>query len=201
MVQDHAVMEHYFSRKPTTTLNERAITARLLGKELVFHTGSGVFSPDKIDLGTMILIENAFIEENWRVLDLACGYGPVGIALAKAHTIDLVMTDVNERAVSLARKNLKANHVTATTVQGDGYASISGLFDTILLNPPQTAGKQLCFQLIGQAKQFLKAGGMLQLVARHQKGGRELEKQMMAVFGNVKQVAKQSGYRVYVSQA
>ena len=72
-------------------------------------------------------------------------------------------------------------------------------FDVILSNPPQTAGKELCFKLIEESKNYLKYNGSLQLVARHKKGGNTLSKKMEEVFGNVKVIAKKSGYFVYLS--
>ena len=77
---------------------------------------------------------------------------------------------------------------------------IADKFDTILVNPPQTAGKDICFQIIDEAKNHLNNNGLLQLVARHNKGGSVLEKHMKEIFGNVEQIVKGSGYRVYISK-
>ena len=85
--------------------------------------------------------------------------------------------------------------------QGDMYAKITGEFDTILLNPPQHAGKDVCMKMIENAIKYLKNGGLLQLVARHNKGGKSFEKKMKEVFGNVKDIAKKGGFRVYVAKA
>ncbi|MDO8661158.1 MAG: methyltransferase, partial [Candidatus Woesearchaeota archaeon] len=138
---------------------------------------------------------------NWRVLDLGCGYGPVGIALVKAHPdLLVVMSDVNARAVKLARKNSAQNKVEIKHITSDGFAHIIEQFNTILLNPPQTAGKKVCERLIAESKEHLVSGGLLQIVARHNKGGAQLEKFMKELFGNSNQVAKQSGFRVYVSR-
>jgi len=193
--------EHYFTKQPTSSLQPHIFYARLRGSMLTFTTGSGVFSPKKIDLGTQLLIEETVLKPDWDVLDLGCGYGPVGIALAKAEpSARIVMSDVNMRAVKLARLNAKQNKVMLTVRQSNVFEAVPELFDAILLNPPQTAGKKLCEQMITEAKDHLKQNGLLQVVARHQKGGRELEKHMKAVFGNVEERAKQSGYRVYVSK-
>jgi len=193
--------EHYFTKKPTTPLREQTFIALLRGNELTFTTGSGVFSLTKIDRGTEVLIKYAIIKKKWDILDLGCGYGPVAVALAKAEpTLTVVATDVNHRAVQLARKNAQQNNVDVDVRTSDMYEKVKEQFDTILLNPPQTAGKKLCKEMITQAKDHLKKGGLLQLVARHQKGGKDLEKHMESVFGNVEAIAKKSGYRVYVSK-
>ena len=72
-------------------------------------------------------------------------------------------------------------------------------FNVILVNPPQTAGKKLCFQIIEEAFQHLEEQGSLQLVARHNVGGKTLSKKMEEVFGNVETVAKRGGFRIYIS--
>lgn len=195
------MVEHYFSEKQTSEFKTQEIEAVLRGKRLCFKTGSGVFSIKKVDKGSELLINAALIEKEWSVLDLGCGYGPVGIAVKKAEpSVDVVFTDVNRRAVLLTKDNLRLNKIKGSVLQGDGFAKITGEFDTVLFNPPQTAGKDLCFQLIEQSLDHLKQGGLLQIVARHKKGGISLSKKMEEVFGNVEVVAKKSGYRIYVSK-
>ena len=194
--------EHYYTEKPTSELNIRQIRAILRGKELSFYTGSGVFSPDKIDIGTALLIKDSIIEPGAKILDLGCGYGPVGITLKKAFPETKVsMTEINQRAVMLAKKNAKLNHADVKIAQGNLYESVAEeKFDIILVNPPMAAGKKLCFEIIEKAKEHLTDKGTLQLVARHQKGGRELEKKMQEVFGNVEEISKKSGFRIYLSK-
>lgn len=192
-------MDHYFSQKPKSNFKRYTISANLRGMDLEFESGSGTFSIKKIDKGSTLLIEKAILEERWRILDLGCGYGAVGITIAKSFpSSEIVMTDINERAVSLAKKNSK-DLSNVLVKRGDGFEKIEGVFDCILFNPPQTAGKDICFKLIKESKQFLKKGGNIQIVARHQKGGKDLSKFMGSVFGNVSDVAKGSGYRVYIS--
>ena len=200
MVQDNQT-EHYFTKTPTSRLKERKIISVLRGKELTFFTGSGVFSIERIDPGTRLLIEKSRITEGQSILDLGCGYGAVGVALAKAiRKLKVLMADINERAVMLAKKNIKINEVKAKVIQSDIFENIKEKFDVILLNPPQTAGKKICFRMIEESKEHLNKGGSLQLVARHQKGGRSLQAKMEEVFGNVKVIARGSGYRIYYSE-
>jgi 16S rRNA (guanine1207-N2)-methyltransferase len=194
--------EHYYSEKQTSRLRITEIEIALKGNNLKFSTGSGVFSIGKIDRGTRLLIEKCIIEPDWEILDLGCGYGPVGISIAKAFpSTSVLMADINQRAIKLSRMNIKQNNIqNIKTKQSDLYDNIPEKFDTIITNPPQSAGKQVCFEIIKQAKLHLKKGGLLQLVARHNKGGKELEKKMKEVFNNVKDIAKKSGYRIYVSK-
>lgn len=194
--------EHYYSKKQTSKLRIKEIEVKLRGNNLKFYTGSGVFSIGKIDKGTQLLIEKCIIKPNWKVLDLGTGYGPIGISIAKAFpSTKILMTDINQRAIKLTKNNIKLNNITNTEIKKSNlYNNIKEKFNTILTNPPQTAGKEICFEIIEKAKDHLKNNGLLQLVARHNKGGKELEKKMKEIFGNVKEMAKKSGYRVYVSR-
>ncbi len=173
----------------------------LRGNELTFVTSSGVFSKEHIDAGSALLIEGCVIEEGWDVLDLGCGYGAAGIAVAKAYpSCKVVCSDVNQRAVLLTQENIEKNKVEhVTAVVSEGYTDVEGKFDTILLNPPQTAGKEVCLQLIREAKEHLKEGGMLQIVARPNKGGKTLAAFMKETFGNVDVLQRGNGFAVYRS--
>lgn len=196
--------EHYYTKKQKSAFIPRKITIRVIGLEFEIYVAGGVFSPKKLDLGTRRLIEAAVVKNGWKVLDFGCGYGVLGIALKKKYPdIDVVMSDVNERSVKLANMNVKLNNVSATTFQSDIFKNKEldeMRFDTILLNPPQTAGRKACFSMIEQAKEHLVKGGLLQLVARNRKGGKQLSNRMEEVFGNMAVAAKKSGYWVYVSE-
>tara|TARA_Y100000310_G_C20588892_1_gene766918 strand:- start:29 stop:619 length:591 start_codon:yes stop_codon:yes gene_type:complete len=194
-------MPHYFSEKQTSPLNPQKINARLRGRLFEFWTGSGVFSAKRVDKGTELLVNSAIINEG-RVLDMGCGIGIVGIVVAKYFPdIMVVMTDINKRAVKLAKRNIKLNNVDNVEVRhGNLFEPINEKFNIILINPPQKAGKKLCFEMIEKSADYLVKKGLLQIVARHNKGGKELSKRMREVFGNVKDIAKKAGYRVYVSE-
>ena len=194
-------MPHYYSRVQESPLNKEKISAIIRGNNLEFFTGSGVFSKSGIDKGSLLLANKAIIEDNWRVLDLGSGYGAIGIAIAKAYpSCSILMSEINRRAVGLAKENIILNSLSnAHAIQSDLFEKIMEKFNAILLNPPQSAGKELCVEMIRQSKSFLLQNGLFQMVARHNKGGSELEKHMLKVYGNVKQKAKKSGYRIYVS--
>ena len=195
--------EHYYTEKQTSAFNPKKIAVKVSGDELEFYTAGGVFSPKKLDAGTKLLTESAVVEEGWKVLDLGCGYGVVGILLKKINqSLEVVMSDVNTRSLDLTRMNAKLHKVDVEIIHSDSFSDAEldkKMFDTILFNPPQTAGKAVCFKMIEESKTHLVKGGLLQIVARHQKGGKHLSQKMEEVFGNVKDTAKKSGYRVYVS--
>ena len=194
-------MEHYYSERQKSKLHAKKIFQKIRNANFELCTSSGVFSKEKIDKGTLILAENMIIDKNEKVLDIGCGIGILGIAAAKLFDADVVMSDINKRAVMLAKKNIVLNKVKAEIFHGNLYEKIKDNdFNVILSNPPQTAGKEICFKLIEESKIHLKNGGSLQLVARHNKGGKTLSKKMEEVFGNIKVIAKKSGYWVYLSE-
>ncbi|MBI2656611.1 class I SAM-dependent methyltransferase [Candidatus Woesearchaeota archaeon] len=193
-------MEHYYSEQQKSLLSIKKIRQKIKGQEFEFYTASGIFSKERIDKGTLILAESMIIAKNQKVLDIGCGIGILGIIAAKLSSANIVMSDINKRAVMLAKMNCKLNNAKAQVYQGNLYEKIKDEdFDAILSNPPQTAGKEICFKLIEQSKNYLKNKGSLQLVARHNKGGKTLSGKMQEVFGNVKIIAKKAGYWVYMS--
>ena len=195
-------MVQYYSEFQDSEFKLNRIETKLLGHSFQFFTSPGVFSKNKVDKGTSLLINGCIIKKKWKILDLGCGYGAVGIAIANFFSDSHVaMVDINRRAVKLAKMNIESNKVeNAKVFFSDVYSKLKEKFDTIIVNPPQRAGKELCFKIIEESKNYLNKGGLLQLVARHNKGGKTLEKKMEEVFGNVKDIAKKGGYRVYVSE-
>lgn len=194
-------MPHYFSEKQDSPPREKRITIEFCGRSVELFSASGIFSKDSLDVGSRLLIESSDIREDARVLDLGSGIGVVGIAIKMLHPSSTVLlADINERAVTLCKKNIALTGLEGIdVVKSDIYESISGRFDYILVNPPQSAGRKVCIAMIEGARDFLAEDGRLNLVARHNKGGSTLEKKMKEVFGNSAQLAKRSGFRVYSS--
>lgn len=191
--------EHYYTKKPKSKPRPRLISMFVDGKELLFKTSSGVFAPKRVDKATALLIEH--MRPGRKMLDLGCGYGPIGIAAASLNPeCSVTMVEINERAANLARENISLNHIkNARAIESDFFEKVPGKFDTILLNPPIAIGLRRLFKLIEECKNHLNEGGVLQIVARHNKGGARLEKRMVEVFSNVETLAKSGGFRVYMS--
>lgn len=193
-------MQHYYSAEQKSELKIKKINQKISEIEFFFYTSSGIFSKKRIDKGTLLLAESMAVKKNSKILDIGCGIGILGITAAKLFNANVVMSDINKRAVMLAEKNCILNNVECEVCQGNLYEKIKqNDFDVVLSNPPQTAGKEICFKLIEQSEKYLKSGGNLQLVARHNKGGKTLSKKMQEVFGNVKVIGKKAGYWVYGS--
>ena len=192
--------DHYYTENPTSAHDERRIAVRALGNELTFFTDAGVFSRDGLDRGTEVLL-NALPPLSGRVLDLGCGWGAVGVALgARWPELDIVMTDINSRAVELARRNLAENGVTATVIRGDGFAAVEGCFDAIVTNPPIRAGKEVVYGLFARAKDHLKPGGALYVVIRKQQGAPSALKYLKETYALAETVDRGSGFHVLRAQ-
>lgn len=189
--------EHYYTASPASKHDERRLTVRALGVELSFTTDAGVFSRDGLDTGTRALLE-ALPPLSGRVLDLGCGWGALGGVLAKVYPqARFVLSDINARAVELARRNLRENGLgNAEAVCGDGFAAVEGKFDWILTNPPIRAGKQVIYALFAQAKEFLVPGGTLALVIRTQQGAKSAERYLQSLYQSVKTLDISGGFRV-----
>lgn len=191
--------EHYYTEEPKSKYVPYFIRARILGFDLVFKSASGVFSATEIDSASKLLIEKADIPTHSRILDLGCGYGMIGIVAAKScPTCEVILTDINKRAVKLAKENILLNRVgNAEARQGDIYESVQdGKFDVILLNPPMVAGRDVVMRMIKQAPNYLNKQGSLQIVARKTKGGQFLFDEMKKLFKEVKVLAKSGGFWV-----
>jgi 16S rRNA (guanine1207-N2)-methyltransferase len=196
-------VEHYFSASPKSKPRYGLIRTCLRGKSFEFLTASGVFSRQRVDLGTRLLIESMRVPESGCVLDLGCGYGAIGIAAAAFNPrLYVVLVDVNVRAVWLARQNLQKNFVTNAEVRkGRLYAPVKDLsFDSVLVNPPVSAGLETVRAMILGAPLHMGCGGAFQMVVKSKVGGKRLIGILEGAFGNVEVLARQSGYRVLMSR-
>ncbi len=188
--------DHYYTESPTSEHDERVVRLTALGNELTFVTDAGVFSRDGLDRGTEALLD-ALPALSGRVLDLGCGWGAVGVALGKQYpALEIVMTDINRRAVELARRNLAQNGVQAEVVQGDGFASVTGAFDAILTNPPIRAGKAVIYGLFADARAHLKPGGALYIVIRKQQGAPSALKYLREIYAEAEVIDRSGGFHV-----
>jgi len=195
--------DHYFSEKPASRGGRPyTIETDLRGFTLKLATEAGVFSRERVDRGTRLLIKHIQVEPTDRVLDLGCGYGVVGIVAALlAPEARVTLVDINRRAVDLARRNLRLNAVANAEVHhGDGFAPVHGRsFDLIAVNPPIRAGLRLVQRLIEETRDHLSPGGRFYLVGRTRQGVIRISEKMSQVFGGVEEVAKGGGYRLYLA--
>ncbi len=196
-------LNHYYVAHPKSKLKLGIIRTNLRGKSFEFLTASGVFSKKRLDLGTRLLIESMVLPKEGGVLDVGCGYGAVGIAAAVFNpNLCVILVDVNERAVRLAKQNIEVNRVgNAEVRQGHLYEPVSGLsFNCVLSNPPVSAGLETVKAIIAEAPKHMVSKALFQMVVRSKIGGKRLCKILEDAFGNVKVLARKSGYRVLVSE-
>lgn len=188
--------EFYYSPEPTSAHDEREVEIDVLGVKSRCLTDAGVFSRDGLDTGTRAMLE-ALPELHGRVLDLGCGWGPVGVTLAQKYPeCEIVMTDVNQRAAELSRRNLARNGARAEVVQGDGFENVSGAFDFILTNPPIRAGKAVIYGLFDAARAHLTEDGALYIVIRKQQGAESAQRYLQGIYRDVARIARDKGYWV-----
>lgn len=191
--------EHYYSEKPKVESEERRWTYTLLGERFQFITDRGVFSKGEVDFGSKLLIENFCLASiDGPILDVGCGYGPIGLALAKRYLSCVVwMTDINERAVSLARRNAELNDLNNVVIkQGSLLSHISESFASIVTNPPIRAGKKIVHQIFAEAYDRLLFGGELWVVIQKKQGAPSALEKLEALFSEVEVVEKKKGYYI-----
>lgn len=194
-------MEHYYTNQPGADSMEQTFTFDLRGREFRFITDRGVFSKNRIDFGSVLLIETMEIEDGMNVLDVGCGYGPIGMTAASLTPSGRVMMlDINERAVSLANRNLAVNGIlNAEAIVSDRFSSVplEQKFDVILTNPPIRAGKQIVHGIFEDAVNFLAPGGSLWIVIQKKQGAPSALVKLQELYSEVREVAKKKGYFIF----
>lgn len=191
--------EHYFAVLPKSQAKLGLIRTNLRGKAFEFLTASSVFSKKQVDPGTRLLIEAMLLPESGFALDIGCGYGAVGIAAATFNPkLRVIMTDVNMRAVTLARRNANLNRVKNIEVrQGYLYEPVKELtFQCVLSNPPVSAGMETVKAIITEAPKAMTSKATFQMVIRSKIGAKTLPSVFNEAFGNCQVLARESGYRV-----
>ncbi|SDY93374.1 class I SAM-dependent methyltransferase [Thermoactinomyces sp. DSM 45892] len=192
--------DHYYSKNPTSKKEERDFEVMVRGEKLSFQTDAGVFSKKGLDFGSRFLIESVDLEGIRHLLDLGCGYGPIGLSIAKMNpNIHITMVDINERAVELAKKNAVYNRLSerVNIFVSDRFEKVAGMkFDCILLNPPIRTGKAVIYQMFAEAKKHLHDSGSFWIVIRKQQGAESACTELHDLFPSVEVVERKKGYWV-----
>lgn len=193
--------EHYYSKAPSVKSTPQQWQAFLRGQSLTFQTDAGVFSKKELDFGSRLLIESFELPTiEGPLADIGCGYGPIGLSIAKeSPEREVVLVDVNERALDLARLNAKNNQITnAIILQSEALVAVKQKdFSSILTNPPIRAGKKVVFSFYEQAFEKLCSLGSLWVVIQKKQGAPSTEKKLQELFGNVDVMAKEKGYLIF----
>lgn len=195
--------EQYFTKNPNSAHQRQVIDYRLNNIDLKFNTDSGVFSKNRIDYGSRVLLNNLNKLDlpQGKVLDLGCGYGPIGIYAAKIWPKKLVdMVDVNERALNLAKENAGLNHIDNINIfESNIYQNITNKYALILTNPPIRAGKKVVSQILADAKNYLVPNGKLLVVIQKKQGEPSAKKLMKATYNNCEILDRDKGYYILQS--
>lgn len=169
-------MGHYFTNEDIES-KEVKTTCTINKMTLTFITDNGVFAKRGLDFGTRLLLEN--LEDlKGEVLDFGCGYGPIGIYIKKAYDTKVDMLDINKRALNLAKKNAKENNVSVNIFESDIYENVTKQYDYIITNPPIRVGKKKLYEILFEAKNYLKENGKLYLVIHKDQGAKTLVKDL-----------------------
>lgn len=193
--------DHYYTSRPTTAHDRRNWEAELHGYKLRFVSDAGVFAKGGVDYGSRTLIEAMEVPVGAEVLDVGCGYGPIGLTAAKlASQGHVTMIDVNGRAVELARENAQNNKIENVTIlESDLFAALDATsqFDVILTNPPIRAGKEVVHSIFEGAYERLRSGGSLWIVIQKKQGAPSAKQKLESLFTQIEEVTKDKGYRIY----
>lgn len=190
-------MSQYFDNDNNIKHNKRIIEFYFNDKNYNLYSDNGVFSKDKFDYGTRLLLDSIDISKlSGNVLDLGCGIGVVGIILGTINkNINIDMIDINERAISLVRDNLTLNKVKANVFSSDEYSNVNKKYDYIITNPPIRAGKEVVRKFLLGGYDYLNDNGILYFVMRKDHGVKSMIKELENKY-NVTIINKDKGFYI-----
>lgn len=176
-------MGQYFEEDKNLKNQKRLIKINYKNKQYNLFTTSGVFSKEKFDYGTRLLLEEITKNElGGRALDLGCGYGVVGVILADVYpalTIDMI--DITDRAIELSKVNTR-KLVNVNVFKSNVYEKITKEYDYIITNPPIRAGKEIVMKFLKEAQYYLKASGELWFVMRKDHGVKSVIRELGEIY-------------------
>lgn len=188
-------ISHYFIEDDTLAPNIETFTYYYKENKFSFKSNSGMFSPGHVDYASNLLIQ-MLPPLSGTFLDLGCGYGVIGIVVGKHYALDVTLADINSRALECAECNCKQNNFSAKIIKTDCFENINENFDTITLNPPIHAGKQVIFTMYEGAWQHLNPNGKFYVVIQKKHGAESSVKMLKKLFNNCEIIYKKKGYFV-----
>lgn len=198
-------MPQYFDNVEGMEHKDITIDFDLLGEHYLFKSDKGVFSKNKLDYGTELLIKTILQNPTnlgKRILDLGCGAGPIGLILAHLDpTRQITLADINDRALELAKKNADILGVSKQVeiVHSDVYLNIHSTYDAIISNPPIRAGKRVTYRIYDEAQEHLNENGSLTIVIRKEQGALSVLKHLESIFSSVTVLERKKGYYIIQS--
>ena len=190
--------DHYFTADPATPFRRESFTCAAWGHELTLTSGAGVFSKGHLDHATAVLLRETEPPAQGQFLDLGCGYGVIGLAIAKAVPLsNVTAVDVNERAVLLANENARALGLDSRFVAcTPDMVPSDATYDEIWSNPPIRIGKQALHELLLTWLPRLAPGGRAVMVVGKNLGADSLQRWLGDQGYPTERVASAKGFRV-----
>lgn len=191
-------MSHYYTDNSQLASNPRSFDYYFDNEKFIFTTDNGVFCKENVDYGSYLLIKNTFRQAlGNRLLDLGCGWGPVGIIIKRFNPdIEVTAVDVNSRAVQLTNLNAVQNKTLIKACLCTDILSLNLLFDSIILNPPIRAGKVVIYDLYDKAYHTLRENGSLYIVIQKKQGASSSVNKLSELFKTVTVLDREGGYWV-----
>lgn len=191
-------MSHYYTDNSQLASNPRSFDYYFDNEKFIFTTDNGVFCKENIDYGSYLLIKNTFRQAlGNRLLDLGCGWGPVGIIIKRFNPdIEVTAVDVNSRAVQLTNLNAVQNKTLIKACLCTDILTLNLLFDSIILNPPIRAGKVVIYDLYDKAYHTLRENGSLYIVIQKKQGASSSVNKLSELFKTVTVLDREGGYWV-----
>ena len=194
--------EHYFTADPSVPFERIPLTAEVWGRELDLVSGSGVFAQGRLDIGTAVLFRETEPPAPGRILDLGCGYGVIGLAIAeRLPDAQVTGVDVNERAVLLANENAASLRLTNYRAVTPEQAGAEASYDEIWSNPPIRIGKQALHELLLTWLPRLVPGGRAVMVVGKNLGGDSLQRWLTEQGYPTTRIGSAKGFRVLETRA
>jgi len=164
-------VNQYFTNNENLKSNIKTIQFTIFDETYILYSDNGVFSKDGVDFGTRLLLETLLMNEmQGKVLDVGCGYGPIGLTIKKRTNCQVDMVDVNQRALHLTEKSAVKNNLIVNVYKSDAYENVEGIYDFIITNPPIRAGKKKVYEILIGAYGYLTDNGALWFVMRKDQG-------------------------------
>jgi 16S rRNA (guanine1207-N2)-methyltransferase len=196
--------DHYYSRTQKVESDPKFWDFTLKNNQFRFKTDNGVFSKREVDFGSRLLIESFEMPKTeGSLLDVGCGYGPIGLSLAKYYQDRMIhMVDVNGRAIELAKENAELNRIQNVKVyESDCLLNVKEkTFAAILTNPPIRAGKKTVHDIFEQSFEYLTSQGELWVVIQKKQGAPSAIEKLNNLFNHVETIDKSKGYFVIKAQ-
>lgn len=191
-------MSHYYTDNSQLASSPRSFDYYFDNEKFIFTTDNGVFCKENVDYGSYLLIKNTFRQAlGNKLLDLGCGWGPVGIIIKRFNPdIEVTAVDVNSRAVELTNLNAVQNKTLIKACLCTDILTLNLLFDSIILNPPIRAGKVVIYDLYDKAYHTLRENGSLYIVIQKKQGASSSVNKLSELFKTVTVLNREGGYWV-----